>query len=200
MSTTEHPYAPEQRRRILAIARQTVNDAVLGYAPQDPGVRPDETYLIDPRGCFVTLHDIYAQLRGCIGTFLAEAPLWQNLVKMSVSATRDPRFINTNPVQRNELGNLVVEVSVLTPMARIDDPMRLRLGVDGLYIKASGEGGRMHSGCYLPQVAVEQRWDVEQTITSCWSNKMRMPGSWRDRADAEFYTFQSIIISESDHA
>ncbi|MBI1371934.1 MAG: AmmeMemoRadiSam system protein A [Phycisphaera sp.] len=196
--TPDNTYTPDQRRRIVSIARAGVTDAVLGYAPQDPGVRPDEAYLLDPRDCFVTLHDIYEQLRGCIGTFEADSPLWQNVLRMSAAATRDPRFVYTNPVRREELGNLIIEVSVLTPMTPIDDPSTLRVGVDGIYIKAPGRGGGIVSGCYLPQVATDQRWNAEQFVTSCWSHKMGLAGSWRDQPDAKFFVFQSIIIDESN--
>lgn len=191
-------YTPEQRRRILSIARQAVRTALESRRAQRPADIA-ESWLLEPRGCFVTLTR-RGDLRGCIGTFEANRPLIDNILEMSGASTRDPRFVHDS-VTLAELMELTIEVSILTPMQRIDDPRKFRLGVDGIYLKHTH---RRVSGCFLPQVAIEQGWNVEQTLDYCCSHKMGLPPeTWRDSIASgglECYVFQSTIISESEHA
>lgn len=185
-------YNAEQQRRLLAIARRGV-DAALGGPPPDLAVGDDEGYLFEPRGCFVTLRRRSDHaLRGCIGTFDAGTPLIENVSSVAAAATRDPRFVD-HPVTRDELPQLVLDISVLTPVTPIDDPTQLRLGIDGIQIAG---GGR--SGVFLPQVAVEQGWDVQTTLSMCCAHKMGLDGdAWRPPTDLKFAVFQSIVIEES---
>jgi len=187
-------YSEDRQRRILAIARAVVEQVLYGQRPTMPEVGDDEDDLKEPCGCFVTLHHRHGRLRGCIGTFIAESPLVENIVRMAEAACRDPRFVYADPVTLAEINDLVIEVSILTPMQRIDDPTAMRLGIDGIYIKAPDDN---RSGCFLPQVAPEQGWDVQQTLEFCCSHKMGLPpDAWRTQNDLEFYVFQSDVISE----
>ncbi len=184
-----------QRQRILSIARTALGEMLTtgDVRPAQPAA--DEQFLHQPRGCFVTLHHRHGHLRGCIGTFDASDVLHRNIVRMTAASTRDPRF-TSNPVVLAEYNDLIVEVSVLTPMQRIADPRQMRLGVDGIYIKSNRQNV---SGCFLPQVATEQKWNVEQTLSYCCAHKMGLSSDiWKSPASAlEFFVFQSIIISEA---
>ncbi len=185
-------YDADQQRTILTIARQAVA-AALGHERLDPAAF-DESFLRAPRGCFVTLHDEHDQLRGCIGTFDSKRPLITNLIEMAGAATRDPRFVN-QPVTLDELPQLKIEVSVLSPMQKMDDPLELRIGVDGVYL-VDQVMGQPRSGCFLPQVAPEQGWDAQQTLAFCCTHKMGLPAdAWRNSPTMQCYRFQAQVIS-----
>jgi uncharacterized protein (TIGR00296 family) len=93
----------------------------------------------------------------------------------NASASSDPRFLG-NPITAGELDNLEVEISVLSALQRSEDPLSLRLGVDGVYIKKG-----YASGCFLPQVATETGWSVEEFLAFCCSHKAGLPpDAWKD--------------------
>jgi len=196
-SSTDFAYTDEQQRRILQIARQAVAATLRGEKVEIE-IDPAERFLREPRGCFVTLHNRLGLLRGCIGSFDATQALGQNLVRMAAAATRDPRFV-AQPVTVRELSELVIEVSVLTPMQPIDDPLKMRIGTDGIYIVGQRYYGQPISGCFLPGVAVEQGWDAAQTLSYCCAHKMGLaPDAWCPPTDLEFYVFQSVVMREGD--
>jgi AmmeMemoRadiSam system protein A len=104
------------------------------------------------------------------------------------SATSDPRFF-ADPVTPRELNQLDVEISVLSPLKRTDDPLSLRLGVDGIYIKRD----RL-SGCFLPQVATETGWSKEDFLSFCCAHKAGLPAdAWKD-PDTEVYLFTAEVF------
>ena len=107
-------------------------------------------------GAFVTLK-YGEQLRGCIGNMVGRHPLFKTVSMMAVSsAFKDPRF---PPLARCEFDQIRIEISVLSPLTRIDDPRSIIPGFHGLYITQG-----LYSGVLLPQVATEQNWGVEEFI------------------------------------
>jgi len=141
-----------QKRALLQIARETVEARVCRTminvnAPDDPA-------LLSPCGCFVTLH-VDGDLRGCIGTFQASSPLYQTIREMAQASLQDPRFLDT-PLQKEELDRLEIEISVLSPLVKTDDPLSLEVGKHGIYIRRG-----YSSGCFLPQVATEYNMSKE---------------------------------------
>ncbi len=99
----------ETRDQLLNHARATIVHAVgAGPKPERPNAVPEGAAAL--RGCFVTLHTKSGDLRGCIGTFTSERPLWETVGDMAIaSATRDPRF---SPVAAEEIDACVLEISV----------------------------------------------------------------------------------------
>ena len=176
------------RKEILTIAREAVAAAVRGEKP--PEVKPASAELHEPSGAFVTLKN-HGRLRGCIGQFVADRPLFEMVQEMAVSsATRDLRFAD-DPITPAELGELHVEVSVLGPLEEIDDPLDFELGVHGIYLKS----GFAH-GCFLPQVAAETGWSKEQFLSNCAAGKAGLaPDAWKD-PKTEVLRFTCEIISE----
>jgi len=129
--------------------------------------------LSESRGCFVTLTN-RGRLRGCIGTFHPRGPLGEMIIEMGRSAARDPRFVQ-NPITPRELPQLTLEVSVLSPLVETQRPQDLTLGTHGIYIT---RGGR--AGCFLPEVATDQGWSVEQFLDECCTGKAGLPpGAWK---------------------
>lgn len=139
------------------------------------------------RGCFVTIKK-QGELRGCIGYVLPVKPLYQAVSEMAVeAATADPRF---PPLGIDELAEIKLEISVLTPLHRIKSIDEIQVGRDGLYLK-KGE----HSGLLLPQVAVEEGWDrLEFLENVCWKAGLHKD-AWKD---AELYKFQAEIFGDED--
>lgn len=175
-----------QRQILLKTARDTVKAVLTGETLPEP--KSDDPELNALCGCFVTLKN-HGRLRGCIGQFTSERPLIELVVEMAkASATGDPRFF-ADPITADELGQLDVEISVLSPLQKTDDPLSLRLGTDGIYIKR----GRT-SGCFLPQVATETGWSREEFLSYCCAHKAGLPaGAWKD-AETEVYLFTAEVF------
>jgi len=175
-----------QKQRLLAVARNTV-ETVIKRQPTEKA-ESDDPELNAPCGCFVTLKN-KDQLRGCIGQFISESPLIELVAEMAkASATGDPRFF-ADPITADELGQLDVEISVLSPLQRTDKPLDLRLGVDGIYIKRGGA-----SGCFLPQVATETGWSKEEFLSYCCAHKAGLAAdAWRE-PETEVYLFTADVF------
>ena len=131
---------------LLALARAAVDDSLDGPRVQVPS----EPWLTEPGACFVTLRKD-GELRGCIGSLEAHRPLGEDLIHNARSAAhKDPRF---SPLQRNELNVVRFEVSLLTPLERLEAQSRqealekLRPGVDGLLLQWGP-----HLGVFIPKM------------------------------------------------
>ncbi len=175
-----------QKQTLLKVARDTVEAVITsGKIPQP---KSDNAELNAPCGCFVTLKNA-EKLRGCIGQFTSEKPLIELVVEMAkASSTGDPRFFG-DPITADELEQLDIEISVLSPLQRTDEPLSLRLGIDGIYIKKS-----FASGCFLPQVATETGWNKEQFLSYCCAHKAGLaPDAWKD-PDTEVYLFTADVF------
>jgi AmmeMemoRadiSam system protein A len=175
-----------QKRTLLTVARDTVKAVVTGGPMPEP--ESDDPELTAHCGSFVTLKN-KGRLRGCIGQFTADKPLIELVAEMAkASATSDPRFF-ANPITPRELKELDIEISVLSPLQRTDNPLSLRLGADGIYIKR----GRA-SGCFLPQVATETGWSKEEFLSYCCAHKAGLPAdAWQD-AETEVYLFTAEVF------
>ena len=185
-------YDQQQKNLIITLARDAVAKALAHEKTTPPDNCP--SYLLEDRGCFVTLNAKSGELRGCIGSFDTTRPLINVMIEMAGAATRDPRF-TTNPVTLAELDSLNIEVSILTPMQPMSDPTDLRIGIDGIYIV---DQLTRRSGCFLPQVAPEQNWNVEQTLSYCCSHKMGLsPDAWRPPNNLKVSRFQATVIHEA---
>lgn len=175
-----------QKQTLLRTARDTVKAVLTGGALPKP--KSSDPELNAPCGCFVTLKN-RGQLRGCIGQFTSDRPLIELVVEMAkASATGDPRFF-ADPITADELEQLDVEISVLSPLRKTDDPLSLRLGVDGIYIKRG-----CTSGCFLPQVASETGWSKKEFLSYCCAHKAGLPAdAWKD-PETEVYLFTAEVF------
>jgi len=182
------PLSEQEKAELLTLARRGVEAAVRGERlpePEDPsGVLTEE------RGCFVTLRTS-GRLRGCIGTFRPDRPLGEMIVQMAAAAaTQDPRFTHDR-ITSDELPEVSVHVSVLSPLTPTDEPEKLVLGKHGIYITRGFQGG-----CFLPEVATETGWSVEEFLDQCCTGKAGLPpGAWRD-PETEVYLFTSEKTGE----
>jgi AmmeMemoRadiSam system protein A len=178
----------KQKKILLKTAKAAVEAAVCG-GPM-PSTQTDDAELLEERGCFVTLKN-NEQLRGCIGQFSPDRPLIEMTAQMGVSSARfDPRF-SDDRITAGELTELDIEISVLSPMHKTDDPLRdLRLGIDGIYISR----GR-YSGCFLPQVATETGWSKEEFLSYCCAHKAGLsPDAWKNDPRTTVYLFSAEVF------
>ena len=135
-------------------------------------------------GAFVSLHK-QGRLRGCIGHFGEDVPLHEIVAEMArAAAFEDPRF---SPVRKEELEDIDIEISVLTPMRRIESLDEFELHRHGIYIR---KGYR--SGTFLPQVADEVNWTKEEFVSHCAQDKAGI--GWDGWKDAELYTYEAIVF------
>ncbi len=175
-----------QKKNLLKVARDTVEAVITRKPVAVP--KSDEPELNAPCGCFVTLKN-HGRLRGCIGQFTSDVPLIELVADMAkASATGDPRFFS-NPIKAGELNRLDIEISVLSPLKKTDEPLSLRLGIDGIYIKKG-----YASGCFLPQVATEAGWNQEEFLSYCCTHKAGLAyDAWQD-ANTEVYLFTADVF------
>ncbi|GET29157.1 AmmeMemoRadiSam system protein B [Prolixibacter sp. SD074] len=135
-------------------------------------------------GVFVTVY-VGEKLRGCLGRFDEKEPLYERVRDLAIaSATRDTRFA---PLNRDELKNMRIEISVLTPLKRIHDPSEIILGKHGIYIRNG-----LNTGTFLPQVATDHHWSVEEFLGYCSKNKAHL--GWDGWRSSELFVFESVVI------
>jgi AmmeMemoRadiSam system protein A len=181
-----------ERRVLLADARETIAAKLEKRRPEyrrdpAPQVTDAPSALDIPCGAFVTLH-IGKNLRGCIGRMSAGSPLQETVRTMAVEAAfGDPRF---PPLQKDELPRCRVEISALSPMALCPDPRSVKVGVHGLYLTLRGRAGVL-----LPQVPVEQGWDLDEYLDYICVKAGLPPRSY-EAPGAELYTFTAIVFGE----
>ncbi len=138
-------------------------------------------------GAFVSLY-VKEELRGCIGIFSEEEPLYMNVQKMALTAaTSDTRF---QPIEPDEMVDIAIEISVLSPRRKIDDISEISLGKHGIYIRRG-----IRRGTLLPQVATSQQWTVEEFLGHCARYKAGI--GWEGWKTAEIYIFEAIIFRSS---
>ncbi len=179
-----------EKADLLKFARATVDSYVRTQerpSAEEVGIKVTER-MEENSGVFVTLKK-RGQLRGCIGTIPPVKPLLQAVSDNAVNAAHfDRRF---RKVVESELGELTVEVSVLTPPAPIDDWRKIILGKHGILL---GKG--RSRAVYLPQVAPEQGWTLEETLTHLAKKAGLGQSGWRD--GASFEVFEAIVFHENE--
>ncbi|MDR2094733.1 MAG: AmmeMemoRadiSam system protein A [Treponema sp.] len=192
--TIEFDLTPLEQKTLLADARETITARLEGRRPEyfrDPDLLGSlfggKTALLVPCGAFVTLH-IGKELRGCIGRMNASEPLQKTIRLMAIEAAfGDPRF---PPLTKPELSRIHIEISVLSPLEECSDPRSVKVGVHGLYLNC---GGR--SGVLLPQVPVEQGWNLDEYLDYICVKAGLPEGSYQ-APGAKLYTFTAIVFGE----
>ena len=177
-----------EKKELLQIARNTIDTYLKENRIPEVDEKSLSPGLKSKAGAFVTLKKA-GELRGCIGHFDADNPLYKIVQQMAVaSATQDYRF---SAVTANELKSIDIEISVLTPMQKISDANKIRLGIDGVYIK---KGGR--AGTFLPQVATDTGWSLEEFLGHCARDKVGIGwDGWKDK-DTEIFIYQAFVFGE----
>lgn len=174
----------KEKQDLLNIAELTLYSTTFENKKPDIDESKLSEKLKRPLGAFVTLYK-NGILRGCIGTFDQREPLYKVIVDMTVnSAKHDNRF---KPVKPNELNDIDIEISVLTPRKRIHSLDEIELGKHGIYIQ---KGHR--SGTFLPHVATDMHWSVEQFVGYCAQEKANI--GYDGYKYAKIYTYETITF------
>ncbi len=170
---------------LFRAARNSIQAHLKGEkAPLPPAASP---VLSQPRGVFVTLHR-HGRLRGCIGYLEAAKPLLDAVQEMAVAAAfNDPRF---PPLREEELADLDLEISILSPMRQIKNIEEIEVGRHGLYLE---QGFRR--GLLLPQVATEYGWDRLTFLKQTCLKAGLPPDAWQD-PNTRIFVFSADILHE----
>ena len=177
-----------EQLKLLALARATIVANINGQPL--PEVTKISPALESQSGCFVTIKQ-RGQLRGCIGSFSAQQPLWQTVQEMVVSAaTRDPRFY---PMTVPDLADFQLEISVLSPLQLIQSIDAITVGIHGLYLIK----GHAH-GVLLPQVAVEYGWDRDTFLRHTCLKAGLPETAWQKGCD--IYIFSAEVFGDEPSA
>ena len=186
-SLEDIPFTKEEIDQLFQVARESILSALKGE--RQPTWHIDSPHLNLKRGVFVTLTN-KGMLRGCIGHFGQDLPIWQIAQQMAIAAaTEDYRFAY-NPVTIKEMVQIDIKISILSDLVKVDSYKDIEVGKHGVWVKM---GGR--SGTYLPEVATEQGWNRTQMLESLCAEKTGIP---RDayKGDAELYIYTSQILKE----
>ncbi|HCP16533.1 MAG: hypothetical protein XD76_1677 [candidate division TA06 bacterium 32_111] len=172
---------------LLKVARETILKELKGERIDLS--EPDDEELKKKSGCFVTLK-INGDLRGCIGYIQPVMELYRAVSQMAIEAAfNDPRFY---PLTFEEFSNVKIEISVLTPLQKVEDLSDITVGKDGLLIKKG-----FRSGLLLPQVATEWGYNREQFLKQTCLKAGLYPDCYKEK-DTQIYKFQAEIFSEED--
>ena len=175
----------KDRKDLLNIARETITQSLnnINYVPVN------ESKILNAHcGAFVTLHK-ERKLRGCIGRFNANYPLFQVVHDVAISsAFQDDRF---PPVSIDEMKDIDIEISVLTPFKKVTDVFDIEVGRHGIYMIKEGR-----NGIFLPQVAVENGWTLMEFLGHCSQDKMGL--GWNGWKGAEMFTYEAEVFGEKE--
>lgn len=176
----------KEQVKLLGIAREAIHCYLSNGTLLEPTCEEDA--LSEHRGVFVTLTQ-NGELRGCIGTFFSDRPLCREVAVMAISAaTKDPRFY---PMGQNDLDNFDVEISVLSPLHKTEDPLEIKVGEHGIYLELGDQRGVL-----LPQVAVEHHWDRETFLQNTCTKAGLAKNAWQG-PDCDIYLFTAQILKET---
>ena len=183
-NSTSFTLSDADKKALKEIAFNSIRDSLDGKPIAQPIINSKLLILNSKCGAFVSLHK-HGHLRGCIGHFGEDYPLHEIVAEMArAAAFEDPRFM---PVTRDELDDLDIEISVLTPMRRIQSLDEFELHRHGIYIRKG-----YHSGTFLPQVADEVNWTKEEFVGHCSQDKAGL--GWDGWKDAELYVYEAIVF------
>lgn len=186
--TEDYSLTKDEKLYLLKLSRTTIEKYVRDGVKYEPE-KPSDSKLVEDAPVFVTIHR-KGMLRGCIGQMVARGPLYLAVRDMSIAAaTQDPRF---NPVSTSELDEIDIEISVLSPLKKIDSWEKIRPFKDGVYVK---NGWR--SGVFLPQVW-EQIPDKEDFLRELCTQKAGLKSDCYKDPNTEIYVYTVLKFSEKD--
>jgi uncharacterized protein len=177
--------SPKEKQLLLKIARDTIVSYVMDETV--PQIEITNKNLQVNQGCFVCVK-INGMLRGCIGNFISQKPLYLLVQEMAVSAaTQDPRFY---PMKMSELEDFNLEISVISPLSKISSIDEIKVGVHGLYLEKN-----FSRGVLLPQVAVEYGWDRETFLAQTCLKAGLAKDDWKEGTD--IFIFSAHVFNDN---
>jgi AmmeMemoRadiSam system protein B/AmmeMemoRadiSam system protein A len=175
---------------LINLAKKTISYALEHRkVPEVPELGAEiNDRLKQPRAAFVTLKKS-GQLRGCIGDIFPSQPLYKSVFSNALNAAfGDRRF---GPLQKDEFDDIAIEISALTRPRSVPSSDKIRIGIDGVVLNKAGR-----SAVFLPQVAPEQGWDLNKTLTQLSMKAGLAADDWKQ--DASFLVFQADVFGEGE--
>ncbi len=180
----------QDKEQLLTLARKTMIYALTNRrVPEasDLDITPSAV-MSAPRAAFVTLKE-NSRLRGCIGDIFPQRPLYKSVIINAINAcVNDRRF---RPVSLQECKDITIEISALTAPTPVDSSSDIRLGTDGVVLNKDGR-----TAVFLPQVAPEQGWNLDETLTELSLKAGLPPDAWKE--GASFLVFQADVFGENE--
>jgi hypothetical protein len=173
----------EEEQALLKLARATLVEWV-GRGSKKMDLSPFNLTPVLKRnaGAFVTFHK-QGDLRGCIGYIEPIKPLHETVMDNARNAaTNDPRF---PAVTKDELDDIDIEISVMSPLRKVSNVNEIVVGKHGLVIKKG-----WNQGVFLPQVPVEQGWNLTQYLEGICRKASLPRGAWKEGAELLVFTAQ----------
>jgi AmmeMemoRadiSam system protein A len=176
----------DSQKRLIYLARQTLVSFVLGTERLDEDI-DDPCLSTTDFGAFVSLHK-GQDLRGCVGTCFPKRTLYETVIEMTeAAASRDHRVL---PISEDELPDIHIDISVLSPLGSVTDPLSLIVGKHGLHV-ARGE----NRGVLLPQVATQYGWDIKFFLSQACVKAGLAKDAWK-WSGTELSSFTALVIEE----
>lgn len=173
------------KAKLHAIAKSVIEAVCRGKEAPSTGSSELSPGLKELRGAFVTIYK-KGELRGCIGQLAARQSLADAVAESAESAAlHDPRF---TPLRPEELPDITIEISALTPFKRIESPNEIEVGKHGLIMRR----GRS-SGLLLPQVATEYHWNRTEFLEHTCIKAGLPRDAWKDK-ETEIYIFSADVF------
>jgi AmmeMemoRadiSam system protein B/AmmeMemoRadiSam system protein A len=178
----QSPLMQSEKSLLLQFARDTIFSYV--KEKRRPRITIEDKRLKANGAAFVTIKTHDGRLRGCMGNIMPTMPLYESVIANAVSAaSRDPRF---QPMREEELDDIDVEVTVLSPLEPMKDRRDFEVGRHGLYI-VKGQ----NRGILLPQVPVEFGWDSDTFLKQVCLKAGLPEDAWKE---ASLYRFTAEIF------
>lgn len=180
-------FSLDKREKLWLIdrAHQALKLAVKGRAIKKPENLNSEN-LSMTTGAFVSLYN-KGELRGCIGSFGEDEPLWKVVDRMTAAASlHDSRF---DPVSEDELNEIEIEISVLTPRRKVAHVHEIVPGKHGIFVEKNGR-----SGTFLPQVANKTGWNLEELLGHCARDKAGL--GWDGWKNANIFVYEALVFGD----
>ena len=137
-------------------------------------------------GVFVSLYK-NKELRACLGQMSSDLPLYKTLKKMTIAAaSRDYRF---KPINKIELPLLIIEISIISPMQKVEHITEIELGKHGIFVEKDGK-----TGTFLPQVAENNNWTLEEFLGNCSESKVGI--GWDGWKSANVFIYETEVFSD----
>jgi hypothetical protein len=176
----------DEKTTLISLAHNAIASRIRGNENRDEDHEKFSPFMKQSAGVFVSLYK-QNKLRGCMGRFKTNLPLHEMVREVAVSAAfSDYRFA---PVEAEELGDLKIEISLLTPMKHIHSIEEIELGKHGIYVKKGDK-----TGTYLPQVVINTGWSREEFLEHCAADKAGIgKDEWKD---SELFTFETLVIRQ----
>jgi AmmeMemoRadiSam system protein A len=182
------PLTREDQAALLSLARRAIAAEFSGAAFDLDALADSfaSEELRRPAAAFVSLHKS-GRLRGCVGWIRAAKPLYFTVAECArAAAFHDNRF---EPLAAEELGEIEIEISVLSPFFSIA-PEAIEPGTHGVLVTQGFQRGLL-----LPQVAREFGWGRERFLEETCRKAGLEPDAWRKGASLEAFT--AVVFSEA---